>query len=200
MDLLIGMPLGILASLVAWWIIFHGLMPVLEFSPSIGKITDESSPNGFKYRVKIVNSGRRDILDVEFFARISIKGIRTRYPDNISNFDLRLSSSRTPVIERKKNKLIRIYPEHLKLPAEVGAPELKTLEDIMEFRGQASITIFCFGFDAFTGTRHLFKSKAYKRGNIEFGFFFLKNCLEVDKGNSVAPRVKGQALASSDEK
>lgn len=84
MDLIVGIPLGILTSLVAWWIIFHGFMPRLTFSESIVKIDDSSSPTGFRYRVKLVNGGRRDILDVEFIARLSVTGMRERFPESIS--------------------------------------------------------------------------------------------------------------------
>ncbi len=46
-NLLAGLFLGILASLIAWWILFHCLSPKLNFSLKISKVTASDEPGGF---------------------------------------------------------------------------------------------------------------------------------------------------------
>ena len=38
MGIIIGMPLGVIASLIAWWILTHGLVPKIKYGPFISKV------------------------------------------------------------------------------------------------------------------------------------------------------------------
>jgi len=188
LDLLIGVPIGILVSMLSWWILFHGLKAKITFSPKISKIDHPDYPGGFKYRFKMCNNGSRAILDVEYYARFKIRGLRPRYPDNYSTFSISLGSKHSPFIEPKGNKLIRIDYDPQNPINSKHALGAVTIEDLLKLGEDASITIYAFGFDSFSGSRHMYTSKPYAVGDIGLGFFFLESCLELDEGNTEKPR------------
>jgi len=100
LSLIIGIPLGILASLIAWWILFHCIVPRLSFCSDISKTQTEDNNSGYRYRIKMKNKGARDIIDVEFFARFRVQGLRKQTPKNWSNIDLKLSKKRIPKLKK----------------------------------------------------------------------------------------------------
>ena len=100
-SILIGLFIGILTNLIAWWILFHHIVPKIYFSHSISKIPTQEDKSGYKYRFKIQNLGKRPIIDVELIARIRLKGAGD-FPRNIRIVDIPLSkkaiSHRIPII------------------------------------------------------------------------------------------------------
>ena len=73
LGIVIGMPLGIIASLVAWWILTHGLVPKIKYGPFLSKVKLDGQDN-YKYRIGIRNVGNRDMIDVEIIFELIIKG------------------------------------------------------------------------------------------------------------------------------
>lgn len=73
-ELISGFLIGLLTSMMAWHILFHRIVPSLEFFPAIYKKRTDENPSGYKYRIKFRNTGRREVLDVELFAKLRIGG------------------------------------------------------------------------------------------------------------------------------
>ncbi len=191
-SLILGIPLGILASLIAWWILFHAVVPKIEFSHDISKSTAIDSKSGYRYRIKFENTGKRDVLDLEIFARYRIQGIKQETPKNWSIIDLHISKERIPIVKKGGNKIIRIYPEKTKhfendmYPDEIQYKKMKlslTLEDIFKATDNTSLQIVMFGYDSFSGSRKVFESKKYYIKNIKQGLFN-KNNLSINIENS----------------
>ena len=203
-ELLIGILVGIVTNLIAWWILFHLIVPNLKFSPKISKLTVENSKfdkSGYRYRIKFENSGKRPIIDVDITARLRIKALG-KFKHNWQIFYLPLKSdgSSTKSIPKiypitNQNKLrhiIRLYinskPEEFDLPVFPDSIRKKirrqdlTLEDLLDAGSATTLEIQAFGYDQFSGTRKLFQSKRYQLSDIVFGGF-------DTKGLSVIPKI-----------
>ena len=81
MALLIGIGLGLLTSLVGWWIVARALTPSLRLSSDISKLPDRTGRAPWLYRVKVANLRRWWLpdwptLDLRVSASLRIKGLR----------------------------------------------------------------------------------------------------------------------------
>lgn len=193
-DLLWGIAIGIATNLLSWWILFHLIVPNLRFSQDISKTTTakiKDDKSGYKYRVKIENSGKRTIIDVELLARLRIKGI-SKYKTNWHIINIPLSSEgkgyKIPRLLPIKKKLARrhtirllinnvnefktslSYPKDFR---EKAKKEILCLEDLLELGSKASLQIVAFGYDEFSGTKKLFIGE-YNRDSIKEGRFDTK--------------------------
>lgn len=186
-SILIGLLIGVGTNLIAWWILFHYIVPKIHFSPSISKIPTKDNKLGYKYRIKIQNSGKRSIIDVEFRARLRIKGLL----DNPKHWKLvsiplygNTIVNKFPIIEPAKQKTsgwaIQIYLNNvdefrnLPYPEDIrkkSKEESLLLEDVMGMGSETSIQIFAFGYDEFSGSRKYFESKSYTINDIKEGPF-----------------------------
>lgn len=174
-------PIGVACSLGAWWIVFHGIIPKLEFSEHISKTLDERSDGFPTYRIKIRNCGRRDILDVQLFARIYVTGLNLHSPSTRRIVLIPLGIAHWPILEVKggakltallSEKAVALteswYPESVRAMAASGTMKL---EDILSLGESAQLQIAAFAYDAFSGTRKVFVSKYYCRDDIRGGRF-----------------------------
>jgi hypothetical protein len=177
-SLFLGIPFGVLSSIVAWWILFHKIVPQISFSREILRSNSTDTQSGFKYRVKIANTGQRNIIDVEIVARY-----RTKLKETSSSWKwetLEVDQYKVPRIPKGKggNRIFRIlpeitkcfslsqYPDYIRTKANNGS---LLLEDILSFGYKSDIIIYIFGYDEFSGTRKLFLSSSYDLSNIKEG-------------------------------
>lgn len=189
----IGFLFGIIASLLAWWFQFHLIVPNIQFSPYISKIPSVENKSGYKYRIKLENSGRRSVIDIEIMVKLRIKGVGD-FPNNwivnyipLGDFGI---THRIPIIIRKKtetyghtltldvNEVVEFknlerlerYPDNIKRKAKENT---LLLEDVLNLGSEANIRIEAFGFDEFSGARKFFKSKFYTIHDIKEGKFHI---------------------------
>lgn len=195
MSFLVGIPVGILGSLFAWWILFHRIVPRILFSPSISKTKTDDNKSGYRYRFKFENIGKRNIIDLEVFAKLRIKAVSPSYPNNWAVIFIPLEYDRIPKLRTVKKSHLRevirlrvdkidefnnpVYPESIRLKCKESSI---LLEDIMALGADATLQIFVFGYDEFSGARRVFESKLYKLNDIKFGPFDKKG-LEVIEAN-----------------
>ena len=78
LSTLIGLVTGILTSVFGWWLLAHYVVPTIRFSPFISKTYIHKA--GYRYRIKLENSGTRGIVDVELMAQLGIKGLLADSP------------------------------------------------------------------------------------------------------------------------
>jgi len=173
LSLVIGIPLGSLASFIAWWIVAHRIRPSLRFSSKISKTASRRNPQGFVYRVKFINSGRRGILDLEISCLLYLK---ISDPQITTVVNIGLSRNRIPYLSRtSKPQLLhlRLF-ETLKLgnapfPAQIrekfrdGTLEL---EELFRLDPEAKMVVLVFGYDEFSGSRQLMRSGFYRINDI----------------------------------
>ena len=164
-SIIISIPLGILCSIVAWWVLFHGVSPKVEFSNRVGKLPTDDSPSGFRYRIKIRNIGARDAIDLQFHAFVRVKGLSPEFPNNISILRIETDTGHVVRMGRKKgNRIVRLHPEKTTLfDSARFPPEFRTkqrdgtltLEDVLSLGNSAFLKMHVFAYDEFSGSRKL---------------------------------------------
>ena len=192
--LLIGIPIGVLGSLLAWWILFHRIVSNIQFSPHISKTRTNDTRSGYRYRVKFENAGRRSILDVEIFAKLRIKGLRDGYPTNWETIYIPIRVDRRPLIKPSRTtrlrEIVRFYVNDIEAEKLVNFSECVRrrraegcllLEDLLGVGTQSELQIITFGYDEFSGSRKVFPSKKYLLDDIKYGQFDTK-CLRILEG------------------
>lgn len=180
---IIGLVLGIAASFIAWWIVFHQIVPKIEFSDGISSTPRRSDPSRRSYRVKFANTGRRAIIGMEVFARLSIKWEEGK---NWSGYYIPLNSAgdrkyELPRLDRSKNRILTLwlnrsdvfrtnvrFPEALRKKAE---EKQLTLEDLLSQGDVARLQLFVSGYDEFSGARKVFASPRFELEDIKNGRF-----------------------------
>ena len=198
----IGFLFGIIASLLAWWFQSHLIVPNIQFSQNISKIPSVDKKSRYKYRIKLENSGKRSVIDIEIMARLRIKGVGD-FPNNWRVNYIPLEEMginyRIPIITRKKEiksghiitfdvnevvdfkklETLERYPDNIKRKAK---EKTLLLEDVLRLGSEANIRIEAFGFDEFSGARKFFKSEFYTIHNIKEGRFH--NGLDIKQLNN----------------
>jgi hypothetical protein len=215
-ELVVGLVFGIISSFIAWGILFHYLVPELQFAPEISKVglkKGEDDESGYRYRFRIENAGRRDIIDIELIARVSIKGIRKENTWNTVHVPLSSdgsSSYRIPILRPAKRgkvgqrKTIRLYPNSTNMlqGQSIFPKELRDqakdgtllLDNLLRLGSDAKLEVVAFCYDSFSGTRKLFISNPYTIKDIREGGFDPASLLinesvsradEVDEDNGI---------------
>lgn len=185
MEIIIGVAIGVVTNLAAWWMLFRGYLPKAKFDTVIckvpRKITIQSDiPVGYFVRFK--NIGQRSIIDMEFQAKLILKGFGSdenksrivKLPTDGMN-DYRIGQL-LPFKKTGKRGAVYIdvnrvesfrrldsFPE--KVMNKAKKYEL-LLEDVLEINEGCGLQIEAFGYDNFTGSRQLFQSKVYRLTDI----------------------------------
>lgn len=180
---LLGLVVGIAASFASWWILFHRIVPCVEFSSAISATPRRSNPDKKTFRFKLQNTGRRAVIGSEVFARLRIK-----WPDgnNWTGYYIPLGREgerkyELPRLERSRNRTLTLwinrtesfrsrgrFPDDFRAKAETR--EL-TLADVLSQGTAANLQIFLSGYDEFSGARKIFMSKQYTLKDVLEGRF-----------------------------
>ena len=102
-ELLLGLVLGIVSSVGAWWAVALRLSPKYEVS-SLNAVRDSKVPCGYRYRIKVRNLRRRSALtEVGLHARVVIRGLNADLPLNYYSMAVPVGSGSVfPVLERRR--------------------------------------------------------------------------------------------------
>jgi len=162
---LFGLFLGIISSLIAWWILFHALKPAI-YAIRIFKCKSNDYRNGYKYFVQLQNLGNRSAIDINPVIRLRFKGLSEKESSIWSLVDLPLRSPK--VVEIKKGKWSFVpfdpnasesfdtrFPDHIQLKSKNN--EL-LLEDLLNLPNEVDMEIYVFSYDKFSGSRSLSKT------------------------------------------
>lgn len=166
--------LGIIASLIAWYVLQHHVIPKVEFFPEIYRAETDETPCGFKYRVRFRNTGRREILDFEIFAKLRVRGLNHSRLRSWRVIYIPVDDRRIPRVPSHRGTAKRLAVQLLvsEVPAHAVAAfpvEMRTaygdgqptLEKIMGLGEEATLQMIGFGYDAFSGARKVVQSKIY---------------------------------------
>lgn len=197
MDYLINIILGISASIIAsfvfWLFSFRISRTKVIFSKNIEKSKNTGEyPGKNRYRIMMLNSGKRDLIEVSFMVKISINregttnytylklGNDNRLPvmygkaHQFKNLESRCAHkltirfSPTGLTEFKKN----FYAKSIQDKAKTGK---LSLDDIFnEYGENVSLTIFTYGNDSLTGARRMFCSPDYDISSVKNGIYKMK--------------------------
>lgn len=184
---LVGIPFGVLASFLAWMIVFRWIVPSISFSEVISKVPPVTYAKAIKdprYRIKFLNIGRRGIVDVEVMTRLRVRCLSGNqdFANTWCMVTLKTDTMREPRIPPGASRSVVLDLE--------GTPELGsslfvsaiagrelTLETLLSLGTDAEIAIWVFGYDDFSGSRKAFVSKKYRLEDIAVGKF---NGLEIE--------------------
>lgn len=190
-NILLSILIGVFTSFAVWYFTFKKLVPKIRFSPKISKIPTDENNSGWRYRFKIENYGRRNMIDITVIVRLQIKGLKSYQSKNWQNIYL-------PTTTREFKNIIIVKP--LKKSGRRVLVEIKTyeceyfqrnifseeireasrnksliLEDVLQLGTQAHFQIMLLGYDEFSGVRKLFLSNVYTIDDIVEGNFDTKS-------------------------
>ncbi len=192
MEIFISTFLGFITSFISWWILFHYLSPKIVFSKEISVLPQEKNKIDSSkkiYHYKIINSGIRDIIDVEIIENLAIKSSNPdflgiweiisiiKYDEKSLKIPLIHSQSsftteaQGQLISIRLNETNEIYklPNYERFSEKFETSELE-LGDIFDAYSEVQLRIFVFGTDSFSGRRKLF-SKNYTKQSLKIGKF-----------------------------
>lgn len=171
----LGALLGIGSSGAFWWVQSHYWVPKIKFSEEIAEyvLTDAQS----FFQCAFENVGTREIIDLDIQVRFGIKGhlgaTGWAYHTVSSN------ASRVPQLSQGNKRRVRVFDtreetEFLDAPSKSLREEIKgchSLRDVLRLGQDAEVRVHVFGYDAFSGARKHFKSRAYGKNDIRKGTF-----------------------------
>ncbi len=176
---LLGIPTGVLASIAGWAILFRAIVPRLSFSPVISKVERREQPLHFEYRVKLLNSGRRGVLDLRISVRLFLR--ISAHADVTTVTEFALSKNSIPRLPRESRaQIISLDVDRTEPFADFPFPkEIRdkyssgdlALEDVMRLDPNARIKVLIFGYDEFSGARRLMESQYYSLEDVVVGPF-----------------------------
>ena len=175
MDLLIAVLLGVIASLLAWFVVAHSLRPKLDVSPFVSRsvgLNDE-----IHYRIKIMNARRtRNLVDVRTDAYLWIPGFWPSRPGNNNVVDVPTTSDELIGMRPGDNRILRFDTEavsvaltdHLNSQA-IGSGSLEAMLSLGE-RSAAELRVWIAYTDAYSGVRRASLHR-YTSDQIEMSLF-----------------------------
>jgi hypothetical protein len=179
LSIAVGFLLGILASYICWYFLFHKIVPRVEFLPQILVSSTKENSSGKKYRIRFQNVGRREVLDFEVIAKLRIQGLIPEDPVVWRAIYIPVDDARIPKLgsHRKSGKFLAIQllvnsiddsaasclPSELQDNLRSGTLDLEAL---MNLGKNARLQLFAFGYDEHSGARKAFESKLFDANDI----------------------------------
>jgi len=178
LSTLVGVPFGIAASFAAWYIVFRGFVPKFKFSDEINKVPGLVAGEPPRYRVKFINVGWRDAIDVDVYSRLRIRNL-SQVPEYLNTWTIVTLSSDTthePKVPKGGSRMVVLGLDET---AELEKPMFKraldgratTLENLFSLGKEAELVVWVLAYDEFSGARKGFISKHYHLDDIREGRF-----------------------------
>jgi len=109
---LLGLLVGLFTSFFSWWVLFHVVVPKIEFSPWISKLPTQDDGSGYRHRVKFKNVGRRKIVDLQVTARLAVRDLVFKDTWNAVYIPLNREGERMydmPAIAPRGERVLRLF-------------------------------------------------------------------------------------------
>lgn len=181
MDVLLavgGLVAGFALSVVFWWVLNHWLVPEIGFGTGISKLPH--SDGRVIYRVKIENTGRRDILDLSCRVRVYLPkmNVRPSGKGNVRIIEIPLHQAHLFVLRAKKTRILWLdlseaHTEFLPAgaAARIHSERDGSLETLFEVKPHSYLLIQVLAYDSLSGARKYYVSHKYSADDIAFGDF-----------------------------
>jgi hypothetical protein len=202
----VGLAVGLFTSFFSWWVLFRWMAPTISLSDQISKTEskhpaeDDEDKSGWRYRIKIENSGRRPVIDLQVRAWARIRGLNdpnstiwevVHLPFNTDGGLSYTIPLMNPVRKSKLRTRLRICLNHTDYPTKAIFPQTirdkairreLILEDLLSLGTASEVRVVVSGYDEFTGARKIFQ-KIYLPSNIKKGEFERAGLSVVDAPN-----------------
>ncbi|MBN1930269.1 MAG: hypothetical protein JW786_01495 [Desulfobacterales bacterium] len=165
----LGIIFGVLSSLLGWYILYHLIIPKINFAPAISKLKSQKPSNGYFYGVKLWNIGKRDVIDIDVFIKYKVKGL-TKQKGLWHTVELKKRPDKLTYFPKGEKRIIPIYPEKTNRFSDPIFPKdirekyqsgTLMLDDILMLGSISFIQVYLLGYDRFSGSRRIFMSKKY---------------------------------------
>jgi len=184
-SLIFNAILGVITSIIGWFILFRMLVPKFKFSNKINKILYSSGENPV-YRIKFKNVGQRNAIDIEVFVRLRVRNLSQtpRFKLTWTIITLHTNTNHIPHLSKNNNRILIL---HLKETQELHVLKFKNalqgkeinLENLLSLGDKAELVVWALAYDEFSGARKAFVSKHYKISDIMEGKFSGDDKLDV---------------------
>jgi hypothetical protein len=181
---IVGLLGGLLLSIGWWYILAHRFGPSLKFGEQIGFLYSASGEK--RYRIKIVNAGRRrGIIDVSVRAYIRFPGVSlypVDMPSNINAIKMLTSTEHIMRLKPKTSQVLQLkFAETVQKSLDEGELLIRklypvesqratlTLESLLKRSHGAFVQIRVLCYDEWSGSRKYFESPKYGAADIAFG-------------------------------
>lgn len=175
-----GLVLGFALSFFLWWILNHRLVPAIAFGKGISKLPYESDGRTV-YRIKIKNTGHRDIIDLESRVRVYLPKMNVLRPESKTNtrvIEVPLHEGHHFVLKAGKTRLLWLDLSKVNtefLPGEaaerIAAEKDESLETLFALKEDAYLLVQVLAYDSFSGARKYYRSQEYTSDDIVVGYF-----------------------------
>ena len=187
---LVSVPTGILTSYVFWWWVTRRLAPRLDWSAELVVPADHTRTGTAhdQPRVKTVNLGRRDAVDLQVKAQLRVPHEVDNIGSPMSIVDLPTSVAWLPRLQHGSLRYVRLCLEDVpeaelqRVAAVVGRKPTpgEGLAEFLRDHPDASVRLYLFAYDEFSGARKMFVSPDYSAANMVAGAFRPGTSLVVD--------------------
>lgn len=186
LSTLVGVPFGVAASFAAWYIVFRGFVPKFTFSGQLNKVPGLAPGEPPRYRVKFINVGRRDAIDVDVYSRLRVRNLshRPEYLDTWTIVTLSSDTTHEPKVPKGGSRMVVLGLDET---AELATSKFQraldgrvpTLENLLSLGKEAEIVVWVLAYDEFSGARKGFISKHYSLDDIREGQFGGRSGLDI---------------------
>jgi hypothetical protein len=170
----IGLLGGLALSFLLWWVLARVMVPRVAFGTHISKLPDGDDRH-VRYRVKIANVGRRDIIDLSVRVRLYMPASGSTSTNIV---ELPLNTDHLFILRPKD---VRIFNLNLgevesRFLANHEAALLKqrcdqSLERILNDHCRSFLLVQLLAYDGWSGARRYYRSERYRRDSIRPGRF-----------------------------
>jgi hypothetical protein len=178
----ISVVIGVVTSLVGWWIIYRGLTPKILLSTKISKIPETERHAEWRYRFKIANTRRwllpnRSMIDVKVAVMLQFRGLYPEALENLLNYRVPVAGDGTiPVI--RDDYVLRLKIEDIALTdASLLGRKIQEngwrgldLDELLQLGEETRLRVMVTGTDAYTHATTT-KIAYYRRNDLERGRF-----------------------------
>jgi len=192
-PILLGIVSSFGVSFLLWLLTFKHSRTKVEFSKNIEKSKAVRNDHGaFRYRIRFINSGSRDLTEVVLLVVITIKGLREKLGEDRDpstylglgdgnklpilrgkgyQYQHKVDISRTLTLFPISETFIEFQKDYYDEQLQERAKDKNLhLDDIFERYGKdVELTFFVYGNDAVTGARKMFQSQIYTYDDIVTG-------------------------------
>lgn len=183
---IVGVTTGVIASLTAWWVLYHLMAPSIQFADTIKKEATANSTTGYYYQFKLGNMKRTSsAIDIDvrasvYFAEFPAEGVTNTYTipvggghffeltprkDGATSWNRRVSLKVNDA-EFLSNFDKTYFPDRIK---SLARDKTLTLEDLFTVTDNVVLRLHAIATDSFSGSKRIFRSKPFRVEDIAIG-------------------------------
>lgn len=185
-SMIVGVSTGVIASLAAWWFLYHFMAPKIEFGEKIKKEKTANTSTGWYYQFKVGNMKKRTSaidLDVRAtvyfpnFPSIEVTNLYSIPIDGKHIFELTPKQKGSTAWNRRislninDDDFVKIFEKTYfsDRVKSLAKDKMLLLEDVLSITDNAMIRLHVLAMDSYSGSKKVFRSKPFRFADIAIG-------------------------------